>query len=62
MRMTAIHARTEQKRQDKSARRVEKHRCRDRTRRFPGLIRLAQAACAAAGAGLGEKHLSSGRT
>jgi hypothetical protein len=39
MRMTAIHAQTERKRQDRSARGAEKHRCRDRTRRFRGLIR-----------------------
>jgi hypothetical protein len=53
MRMTAIHAQTERKRQDRSARCAEKHRCRDRTRRFRGLIRSVSAACATAGAAQG---------
>jgi len=59
MRMTAIHAQTERKRQDRSARCAEKYRCRDRTRQFRGLIRPISAACATAGAAQGEKRLSS---
>ena len=61
MRMTAIHAQTERRRQDRSARCAEKHRRRDRTRRLRGLIRPLSAACATAGVAQGEKRLSSGR-
>ncbi|WP_213685311.1 hypothetical protein [Roseicyclus sp.] len=61
MRMTAIQAQTERKRQDRSARRAEKHHRRARTRRFRGLIRTVSAACAAIDAAQGEKRLSGGR-
>ena len=57
--MTAIQTQTERKRQDRSARCAEKHRCRDRTRQFRGLIRPVSAACATTGAAQGEKRLSS---
>ncbi|CAM5321373.1 hypothetical protein ATER59S_03533 [Aquamicrobium terrae] len=61
MRMTAIHARTERKRQDRSARCAEKRSCRARTRRFRGLIRTVPAPCTTAGANRDKKRLSSGR-
>jgi len=61
MRMTAIHAQTEQKRQDGSVRRAEKHHRRARRRRFRGLIRAVSAACATTAAAQGEKRLSGGR-
>lgn len=60
MRMTAIDAQTERKRRDRSARCAENPRCRDRTRRFRGLIRPVSTACATAGAPQGEKRLSRG--
>jgi 5-methylcytosine-specific restriction endonuclease McrA len=44
MRMTAIHAQAERKRQDRSARRAEKHRRRARTWLFRDLIRPVPAA------------------
>ena len=59
--MTAIHAQTERKRQDRSARCAEKHRFRARTQRFRGLIRPVSAACATACVPRGKKRLSSGR-
>ena len=61
MRMTAIHAQTERKRQDRSARCAEKHRRRGRTRRLRGPICPAPQACAFADAAQGKKCLSSGR-
>jgi hypothetical protein len=61
MRMTAIHAQTERKRQDRSVRCAEKHRRRARTRRLRGLIRPVPAACATEDTGWGEKCLSSGQ-
>jgi uncharacterized protein (DUF2141 family) len=61
MRMTAIHAQTERKRQDGSVRRAEKHHRRARTRRFRGLIRAVSAACATTAAAQGGKRLSGGR-
>ena len=61
MRMTAIHVQTERKQQDRYARCDEKHRCRDRTRRFRGLIPPVSVACVTAGAAQDEKRLSSGR-
>jgi hypothetical protein len=61
MRMTATHAQTEQKRQDRSVRCAEKRRRRDRTRRPRGLIRSVSAACATADAGRGGKCLSRDR-
>nr|BAH90383.1 hypothetical protein [uncultured bacterium] len=61
MRMTAIHARTERKRQDRSARCAEKRSCRARTRRFRGLIRTVPAPYTTAGANRDKKRLSSGR-
>jgi hypothetical protein len=39
MRMTAIHAQTEQKRQDRSVRCAEKHRPRANTQRLPDQIK-----------------------
>ena len=48
MRMTAIHAQTERKRQDRSARCAEKHRPWARKQRLRGLIRPVPAACATA--------------
>ena len=59
MRMTAIHIQTERKQQNRSARCDEKHRCRDRTRRFRGLICPVSVACAPTGAAQDEKRLSS---
>ena len=59
--MTAIHAQTERKRQDRSVRCAEKHRRRARTRRLRGLIRPVPAACATEDTGWGEKCLSSGQ-
>ena len=61
MRLTAVHAQTERKRQDRSARCAEKHRRRARKQRLRGLIRPVSAACATAGAAQGGKRLSSGR-
>ena len=61
MRVTAIQAKNEGKRQDRSARYTEKQRRRDRTQRFRGLIRPVSAACATAGAAKGKKRLSRGR-
>ena len=61
MRMTAIHAQTERKRQDGSVRRAEKHHRRARTRRFRGLIRAVSAACSTTAAAQGGKRLSGGR-
>lgn len=61
MRLTATHAQTERKRQDRSARCAEKHRRRARKQRLRGLIRPVSAACATAGAAQGGERLSSGR-
>ena len=61
MRVIAIHAQTERKRQEKSVRRAEKHRLRAKTRRFCRLIRPVPAAHATAGAARGAKCLSSAR-
>ena len=61
MRMTAIHAQTERKRQERSARRAEKHRRRSRTVPRRGLIRPVFAACATTADAQGEKRLSGGR-
>ena len=61
MRMTAIHAQTERKRQDRSARRAEKRRRPDTTRRLRRPIRPDPAVCVTAGAARGGKSLSSGR-
>ena len=61
MRMTAIHAQTERKRQDRSVRCAEKHRRRAKTRRLRCLIRPVSAACATEDTGWGEKCLSSGQ-
>ena len=52
MRLTPIYFQTERKRQDRSGRCAEKHRCRDRTRRFRDLIRPVTATCTTAGAPL----------
>ena len=62
MRMTAINAQTERKRQDKSVRCVEKYRDRAKTMWPRGPIRPVSTACATAGAGRGEKRFSSART
>lgn len=56
--MTATHAQTEQKRQDRSARRAEKHHRRARTPRLHGLIRPAPAARATKDAARGKRRLS----
>ena len=61
MRMTAIHAQTEQKRQDRSVRCAEKHRPRANTQRLPGLICSVPADCATEDAGWGKKSLSGGQ-
>jgi hypothetical protein len=61
MRMTAIQAPTERKRQDGSARCAEKHRRRDTTRRLRGPICPAPQACAFADTSRGEIRLSSCR-
>jgi hypothetical protein len=61
MRMTATHAQTERKRQDRSVRCAEKHRRRSRTRQSRCLIRLAPEACTVADAAQDKKRLSSGR-
>jgi hypothetical protein len=61
MRMTAIHAQTERKRQDRFVRHAEKRRRLARTQRLHGLIHPVPAACATADAGWGEKCLSSGQ-
>ena len=61
MRMTAIHAQTERKRQDRSARCAENHHRRDTTRRLRGPICPAPQACAFANTSQGEKRLSSCR-
>ena len=58
MHMTAIHAQTERKRQDRSARCAEKHHRRARTRRLRGLIRSVPAAGPAAGPTQDGKCLS----
>ena len=61
MRMTAIHAQTKRKRQDRSARCAEKHHRRDRIRRFRGRSALFQRlACAPDDAARDGKCLSSG--
>jgi hypothetical protein len=59
MRMTAIRAQTERKRQDRSARCAEKHRRRARTRRLRGLIRPVPAPRPVAGDTQGGKYLYS---
>ena len=59
--MTAIHAKTERKRQDRSADCAKKHRRRDTTRRLRGLIRPVPTTCATTDATRDEKRLSSGR-
>ena len=61
MRVTAIHAQTERKRQDKSVRCAEKHRRRAKTGRPRGPIRPVPTARATADAGRGAKRLSSAR-
>ena len=61
MRMTAIHAQTERKRQDRSAHSAEKHRRRAKTPQGRCLIRLVPGVCATSDAGWGEKCLSSGQ-
>lgn len=61
MRLTAVHAQTERKRQERSARCAEKHHLRARTRRLTRLIRPVSAACATAGTAQGGKRLSGGR-
>lgn len=58
MRMTAIHAQTERKRQDRSTRCAEKRSCRARTRRLRGLIRPVPGVSTTEDAGRGEKRLS----
>lgn len=60
--MTAIHAQTERKRQDRSARFAEKHRCWARAWQVRGPSRPVPAACATEGAARGEKCLSSRQT
>ena len=55
--MTAIHAQTERKRQDRSVGRAEKHRRRARTRQLRGLIPTVPAARPAAEAAQGENML-----
>ena len=57
MRMTAIHAQTERKRQDRSVRRAEKRRRRARMLRVRGLIRPTSGVCATADTARGEKRL-----
>lgn len=54
MRVTAIQAEIERKRQDRSVRHTEKRRRRDRKRGVRGLIRPSSAACATAGAAQGK--------
>jgi hypothetical protein len=58
MRMTAIHAQTERKRQDRSARCAEKRSCRARTLRLRGLVRPVLSVCTTEDAGRGEKRLA----
>lgn len=53
IRMTTLRTQAGRKRRDRSAYCAEKHRRRDRTRRFCGLIRPAQEASAIADAGQG---------
>ena len=61
MRVTAIHAQTERKRQDRSVRRAEKRRRPDTTRRLRGPICPVPAPCAPDNAAQDGKYLSSGR-
>ncbi len=61
MRVTAIQAQTERKRQDRSVRRAEERRRQARTLRLRGPIHPVPAVCATADAARGEKRLSSGQ-
>ena len=61
IRVIMIQARTEQKRQDRSARCADKRRCWDRIRRFHRRIRPVTAVCATEDATQGEKGFSSGQ-
>ena len=58
--VTAIDAQTERNRQDRSARRAEKHRPWAKTQRLPGPIHPVPAVCATADTAQGEKHSFSG--
>jgi hypothetical protein len=57
MRMTAIHAQTERKRQDRFVRHAEKRRRRAVTLRVRGPIRKARGVCANTDTAQGEKRL-----
>ena len=57
MRVTTSPIQTERKRQDRSVRRAEKHRCRAGMMRVHRMIRRAPSVCATADAARGEKHL-----
>lgn len=57
MRMNGIQTQTERKRQDRSAHRDEKRRCRTRTLRVQGPIRPAPGVCATKDTAQGEKCL-----
>lgn len=59
--MTAIQAKTERKRQDKSARCAEKRHCRAGMLRVYGPIRPTSGVCATEDAGWGGKRLISWR-
>ena len=60
MRVTAIQAQTERKRQDRSVRRAEKRGRRARKMRVRGPIRPITAVCTTADAARGEKCLLNG--
>ena len=62
MRVTAIQAKTERKRQDKSARCAEKHRRRAGMLRVYGPIRPTSGVCATTDAARGGKRLTSWRS
>jgi hypothetical protein len=57
MRMTAIHAQTERKPQDRSVRRAEKRRCRARMLRVHRMIHQAPSGWATTDTAQGEKCL-----
>lgn len=62
MRITAIYALSERKRQDIYVRCAETRRCWARIMHVPHMIRPAQGVWATAEAGLSEKRLSSGQS
>jgi hypothetical protein len=61
MRVTAYQTKTQRKRQDRSAHRAEKRRCRAEMMRAHGPIRTTVGVCATVDAARGRKYLISWR-